>query len=319
MSRFISFLTPHLTDFVYFRKASGNWNTSSYELNLKLFDRFIAVNYPETDTLTQEIADNWCRKRDTEMNNSCRSRIYVVISFIRYLKERGLTDIEVPEIPAKEKRTYIPHSFTEDELAAFFAECDSIRLYPNSGLANRLRKIIIPVFFRFLFSSGIRTNEARLLRRKDVSFDNGVVSIRDSKGDDQHYIVMHDTMTELMCRYDSAIENLMPGRTYFFPSSKDTPHPKGWVIWNFNSLWRKVSSEKATAYEFRHHYAVSNINSWPSQGWEFHDKLMYLSKSMGHKTVEETKRYFSIVPALSDILEEKTGIEMDDIIPEVEL
>lgn len=319
MSGFRSFLTPHLTDFVHYRKASGNWNTSSYELNLKLFDGFIAMNYPETDTLTQEMADNWCRKRATEMNNSCRSRIYVVISFIRYLKGRGLTDIEVPEIPAKEKRAYIPHPFTEDELDAFFAECDSIRLYPNSGLADRLRKIIIPVFFRFLFSSGVRTNEARLLRRKDVSFDNGVVSIRDSKGDGQHYIVMHDTMTELMGRYDSAIESLMPGRTYFFPSAKDTPHPKGWVTWNFSSLWRKVSPEKATAYEFRHHYAISNINNWSAQGWEFHDKLMYLSKSMGHKTVEETKRYFSIVPALSDILEEKTGIEMDDIIPEVGL
>lgn len=318
MSSFLSFLAPYLTDFIHYRKSSGNWNTSSYEVNLKLFDGFIAMNYHEADTLTQEMADSWCQKRDTEMNNSCRSRIYVVVSFIRYLKERGFTDIEVPEIPAKEKRTYIPHAFTNDELGAFFAECDSIRLYSNSGLANRLRKIIIPVFFRFLFSSGIRTNEARLLRRKDVSLNNGVVSIQNSKGDDQHYIVMHDTMTELMGRYDSNIERLMPGRTYFFPSVKDTPHPKGWVTWNFSSLWKKVSSEKATAYEFRHHYAVSNINNWPAQDLEFHDKLMYLSKSMGHKTVEETKRYFSIVPALSDILEEKTGIGMDEIIPEVE-
>ena len=319
MNDFISFLVPHLTDFTYFRKVSGNWNTSSYELNLKLFDRFIARNYPKAETLTQEMVDSWCRKRATEMNNSCRSRVYVVISFIRYLKERRFTDIDVPEIPVKEKRTYIPHSFTEEELDAFFLECDSIRLYPNSGLTNRLRKIIVPVFFRFLFSSGIRTNEARMLKRNDVSLGNGVVSIRDSKGDDQHYIVMHDTMAELMQRYDSVIENLMPGRTYFFPSAKDTPHPKGWVIWNFNNLWKKVSPKKATAYELRHHYAVSNINSWPAQGWEFQDKLMYLSKSMGHKTVEETKRYFSIVPALSDILEEKTGMEMDDIIPEVGL
>ena len=38
---------------------------------------------------------------------------------------------------------------------------------------------------------------------------------------------------------------------------------------------------------------------------------------MGHRTVEETKRYFSIVPALSEILSEKTGDSMDQILPEV--
>ncbi|MBP3469592.1 MAG: hypothetical protein J6K26_08765 [Lachnospiraceae bacterium] len=93
---------------------------------------------------------------------------------------------------------------------------------------------------------------------------------------------------------------------------------KSETIWNFNNIWGKTSVERATSYELRHHYAVSNINRWAEQGWEFHDKLMYLSKSMGHRSVEETKRYFSIVPTLSDILEEKTSASMNDIIPEVE-
>lgn len=216
MIKFTSLISCQLEDFVRFRKASGNWNSSSYEPNLKLFDSYIAKNYPDADSLTQEMADRWCRKRDTEMNNSCRSRIYVVASFIRYLKERGLTNIEVPDIPVKGHRTYIPHSFTEDELEAFFAECDSIRLCRNSGLAHKLRKIIVPVFFRLLFSSGIRTNEARLLKKDDVSLDHGVINIRDSKGKDQHYIALHDTMTELLQRYNTAVEKLMPDRKYFF-------------------------------------------------------------------------------------------------------
>lgn len=318
MNGFTSFISSQLEDFVRFRKASGNWNASSYEINLKLFDKYVTLNYPDANILTQEMTDNWCKKRDSEMNNSCRSRIYVVVSFIRYLKERGLTSIDEPAVPAKENRTYIPHSFTEEELEAFFAECDSIQLFRNSGLVHKLRKVIVPVFFRLLFSSGIRTNEARLLKKEDVFLDDGVISIRDSKGNDQHYIVLHDTMAELMRRYDASVEKLMPGRKYFFPSSKDTPHPKSWVIWNFNTIWGKISDERATSYEFRHHYAVSNINGWTDQGWEFHDNLMYLSKSMGHRSVEETKRYFSIVPTLSDILEEKTSASMNDIIPEVE-
>lgn len=317
MKKFHSFLADQMDEFTAFRRISGNWNESSYELNLMLFDTFIAKNYPYACVLSQEMADAWCAKRDTEKNNSCRSRIYVAVSFIKYLKERGYTDIHLPEIPRKEKRNYIPHAFTDAELKDFFHECDSLSVYHNS-LPNKLHKIIIPVFFRLLFSSGIRTNEARLLKRSDVSLDNGVIHITDSKGHDQHYIVMHDSMKELMQKYDTAADKLIPNRIYFFPSMHDTPHPKGWVSWNFNTLWTKISNAHATAYELRHNYAIHNINKWTDTGFGFEDKLLYLSKSMGHRSIEETKHYFSIVPVLSDILSEKTGVSMDEIIPEVE-
>lgn len=62
------------------------------------------------------MVDNCYHKRDTETNNSCRSRIYVVVSFVRYLRKRENTDVIEPDIPRKERRTYIPHSFTRAEL-----------------------------------------------------------------------------------------------------------------------------------------------------------------------------------------------------------
>ena len=316
MSDFRSFLSPQIKDFINFRRISGNWNESSYKVNLKLFDAYIARSYPETWVLSQEMADEWCAKRDTETNNSCRSRIYVVISFIKYLRERKVTDIRLPEIPHKEKKTYIPHAFMDTELNDFFHECDVITVYNNNPV-HKLRKIIVPVFFRLLFSSGIRTIEARLLKKDAVDLDNGIISIRDSKGYDQHYIVMHDSMMELMRRYDVAVDKLIPCRTYFFPALHDKSHPKGWVVWNFNTLWNKVSNANATAYELRHNYATYNINKWTDTGFDFENKLLYLSKTMGHRSIEETKRYFSIVPALSDILKEKTENSMNDIIPEV--
>lgn len=317
MKNFCSFLSPQIKEFIHFRKVSGNWNESSYEENLKLFDAYVARNYPDASILSQEMVNSWCAKRNTEMNNSCRSRIYVVVSFIKYLEERSVTGIDIPEIPRKEKRTYIPHAFTDMELKDFFHECDTLSVYHNS-LPNKLHKIIIPVFFRLLYSSGMRTIEVRLLKRRDVSLDSGVINIRDSKGNSQHYIVMHDSMTELMCRYDAAADKLISNRTYFFPSMHDKPHPKGWVIWNFNTIWVKISSTDATAYELRHNYATYNINQWTDMGFCFEDKMLYLSKSMGHRSIEETKSYFSIIPAFFDILSDKTRKSMDEIIPEVD-
>ena len=56
----------------------------------------------------------------------------------------------------------------------------------------------------------MRTTEARLLKRKDVNLDNGIISIRDSKGNGRHYVVLHDSMTELMQKYDMAVDRLIP-------------------------------------------------------------------------------------------------------------
>jgi site-specific recombinase XerD len=156
MNRYRSFLAHFIEAYVAYRITSERWNESSYGPNLLLFDRYCHRQYPHETTLSQEMANGWCRKRDTEDNNSCRSRIYVVISFIQYLKHRGKTDIAVPTVPRWEKRTYLPHTFTETELHNFFNACD--HLSGKSTPEERIRKISVPVFFRLLYSSGIRTN-----------------------------------------------------------------------------------------------------------------------------------------------------------------
>ena len=85
MKEFRSFLAPQIRHFIRYRQASQRWNDSSYEENLMLFDRYCLENYPGDTMLTQEMVDGWCRQRHTEANNSCRSRIYVVDSFVRFL------------------------------------------------------------------------------------------------------------------------------------------------------------------------------------------------------------------------------------------
>ena len=115
MNKFSSFLALSIQEYIAYQKASEHCNESSYEANLLLFDRYCLREYTEATRLSQNMANSCCHKRDTEENNSCRSRIYVNISFIQYLKKRGKTDITTPAVPRKEPRTYLPHAFTEME------------------------------------------------------------------------------------------------------------------------------------------------------------------------------------------------------------
>jgi site-specific recombinase XerD len=159
LNKFRSFLAPLIQEYISFQKASDQWNLSTSEPNLLLFDRYCLKAYPGQTRLSQDMVDRWCRKRDTEKNNSCRARISVIVSFIRHLKKRGETEIMIPVLPRIEKSTYLPHAFTVTELQDFFGACDS--LSGETTLRQRSRRITIPVFFRLLYSSGIRTTEAR--------------------------------------------------------------------------------------------------------------------------------------------------------------
>lgn len=208
MSKFKSIIASLIERFIVFKTASDHWNESSYEPNILLFDRYCKRNHPNDSTLSQEMVDGWCRQRESESSNSCRQRIYVVATFIKYLRARKLTAVEPPDLPPLVKTGYIPHAFSEKELRCFFDACDNIT--GNRTQEQRIRKITLPVFFRLLYSSGIRTTEARLLRVQDVDLKSGVLNIKLTKGYNQHYVVLHDTMILLMRRYDN--------RTYlFFP------------------------------------------------------------------------------------------------------
>jgi site-specific recombinase XerD len=311
---FQSFLSDIPGDYVAYRKASGR-NSVSYVLNLRHFDRYCAKEYPLSTKLSQEMVDRWCRQRDTECSNSCISRIYPVLSFLRYAGARGLTDVQIPAAPQPIPRTYIPHAFTEEELKCFFRACDSInRKY---GLPGKIKKITVPVFFRLLYSSGMRTAEVRLLRREDVNLENGVVNIRYSKGYNPHFVVLHDSMLDLMRIYDAAISKQIPDRIFFFMTSSNKGCSDAWMRYVFKTLWGKNNRVYATAYELRHHYAVENINRWTGHGMCIHQKLLSLSKSMGHRDVESTKYYYSLVPGFSEIVENTAGDIFNEIIPDL--
>jgi integrase len=313
--KFKSFLSNILDSYAVYRKASGR-DSIGYLLNVRHFDRYCAKEYPWAKELSQTMVDQWCKKRDTESTHSCISRIYPVLSFLRYANARGLTDVNIPAAPRSTPRTYIPHAFTVEELQLFFNSCDSIN--PKYGLTGKINKITVPIFFRLLYSSGMRTTEVRLLRKGDVNLENGVIGIRYSKGYNPHFVVLHDTMPDLMKKYDAAISKMIPDRIFFFPTSSNKDYSDRWVRRIFKICRYKNNQAHATAYELRHHYAVENINSWICQGLTTHMRLLSLGKSMGHTNVESTKYYYSLVPGLSEIIENTTGDTFNKIIPNLQ-
>ena len=291
-----------------------------YEANLRAFDAFCAEGFPDADRLTQEMADRWCKPRPTEQANSCRVRCSVVVALVRFLRERGETDVVPPELPRRRETGYVPHAFTDGELSEFFRLCDGWEPRGrNMPEASRLRSIYtVPVLFRLLWSSGIRTCEARMLRRERVDLDEGTIMIAEGKGKSERLVALHPSMLEIMLEYDARMEEVMPGRAYFFPNGTDTCLTSAWVLKRFHEVWDQVSDERATPYQLRHQFCVTCINRLVGRGLEGLNDLEWVSKAMGHTSVDVTIRhYYHITPALAELLQERSGDSFDDMMPEV--
>ena len=259
MTKYTSFMKDTIYDFIKYRKASNCWNTS-YESVLKTFENYCQNEFSNCKKLTQEMIDSWCKKRKDEKNISRNTRIRVIIAFLKYTNSRSITNLNIPTYLKSEKSTYIPHAFTKKELNNFFYACDNIELTQNS-IIGTTQKLTVPVFFRLLYSTGMRTNEARLLKVDDIDLENGIISIKKSKGNNQHYIVLDDLMKKYLIEYSKNISLLYPNRTYFFPNKNNSFYSKEWVTKTFKKYWNKYNNSYAIPYDLRHHYAITNINS----------------------------------------------------------
>lgn len=316
MYEYKSFLSGSIPSFIEFMTVSQHWS-NSYEQMLRYFDNYLSEHFPKAAELTQEMVDSWCQKHMSESVNSCLARTNVVVALIRYMNKRGLTKVKEPQRPRPQKCTHLPHAFTNAELKRFFYECDHISV-PKNSKDLLIRKLIICVIFRLMYCTGIRPNEARELKRSEVDLENGVLNIVQTKGHDQHYTAIHESMIDILKEYDRRMEILVPDRIYFFPKGRDSFQSKKWLREQFSKIWKAANpGTHAVLYDFRHNYATVNINSWIDEGFDMYDKLYYLSKSMGHCSIEHTKYYYSIVPRLADILNEKCTESFDDLVPEV--
>jgi integrase len=302
--------------FVSHRIASGCWS-AAYDWALRSFDMHCATQYPEATLLTQKMVDTWCAIRQSENLHSCGKRTAVVNSFLKYTRNRGLLNLDWNSIPTHgsgNMNTKDPHAFTDVELKNFFFACDTIRISRNS-LVDKLMKLIIPAFFRLLFSSGMRTNEVRNLDVEDVDLRNGIINIRHTKGYTEHRVALHPTMRDRLVTYHSAANMLIPDRKCFFPNYRDKYYSLTWMEYNFERLWFKYNHAHATPCHLRHHYATTNINNWPAQAEKFNRNLLYLSRSMGHSTIETSMYYYSFTPKLAELLKERKRETFNEIIP----
>ena len=120
----------------------------------------------------------------------------------RWLGRRGVPAYVLPAGALPRPARYVPHIYTDQELAALFAQTD--RCHYDSQVP--FRHLVMPVLFRTIYACGLRASEARLLRFGDVDLVRGVLTIRDAKGGKDRQVPVSEPLRDRLADY------LTPGR-----------------------------------------------------------------------------------------------------------
>ncbi len=287
--------TEYIKSHVSLKQAVG-YKYEAEARHLLRFSVFTAENYPDASALTKEIVLNWCSKKSYEAQSNQFTRASILRQLAIYMENTGFGTYVLPKgyYPAEEQ--YVPYIYTERELQRFFQETDKCHYVSECPY----RHFIMPVFFRMLYSCGLRLSEARLLKIGDVDLKSGILTINHSKKDNSRLVPMSDLLTERCRKYVSGVPMFFKENDWFFPGLDGKPMTLGNVYHNFRRfLWKASISHGGRGlgprvHDFRHAYACHCLKKWVLEDKDLAAYLPVLKTYMGHTSFQETAYYLRL-------------------------
>lgn len=316
-NEYSSIFASYIVDFVATKRVSG-YIYETAEFYLHDFDNYCS-RHATSRTFSRDLILGWAKVRNEEAPGTHRARISPIRELGKYMQLLGISDAFVlPSALHRKIERYVPHFFTNQEITSFFEACDNLK--PHAEM--HARHLVLPVFFRLLYCCGLRTCEARTLRIENVDIQCGVIDIINSKGNRSRRVPISQDLLALFRTYDARVSTIYPDRIYFFPTIRSECYRRSSISSTFNKIWKAADlgqgcGNKPRAYDFRHHFALSNINRWIAANVDINSKLPYLSRYMGHSCLESTDYYLHLVPEFFQTFCEKVKIT-ESVLPEVD-
>ena len=287
---------------------------------LARFEAFTRGEFPGLDTLTEASVQAWITaargrgvKPATLQGLAAPTR-----ELARWLGRRGVAAYLLPRAALPRPARYVPHIYTDAELAALFAQTD--RCHYCSEVP--LRHLVMPVLFRTIYACGLRCSEARLLRVADVDIDTGVLQIRDAKGGKDRQVPVSETLRKRLAGYHAQVAGQPGRREWFFPGARlDQPLTLGNVYHNFRRfLWQAGISHGGPGHgprvhDLRHTMAVNNLRSWFAHERDVGALLPVLQAYLGHSSIADTGYYLHLTAESYPDITARVQQTIGDVVP----
>ena len=302
------------------KKQDAGFLYYSGEYTLHTFDKFCADCCISNPIITKDLVNTWLESFENCSAVTVAGKASVIRQFSLFLLSIG-RDAYIPSHKPLVKQRQI-HVLSNAEINALFEEIDQYTPGVNAAVFRRLA-IEYRVLFRLLLCCGLRVSEARKLKKEDIDLQNGILLIRISKGNKDRIVYLPDDLRILLIRYTKLLkEEYDDCSVWFFPAREmDNLLSVGLIDTRFNKAWNATSfaavcPDKPTVHSLRHTFVVKRMNTWMEQRIPLRSMLPYLSKYLGHKSVEDTFYYYHQLDTAFRIVNNKDS-RSKTIIPEV--
>jgi integrase/recombinase XerD len=235
----------------------------------------------------------------------------------RWLRRRGRPAYVLPSGTLPRPARYVPHIYTDCELADLFAQTD--RCHYNSQVP--LRHLVMPVLFRTIYACGLRASEARLLRTDDVDTGAGVLRIRDAKGGKDRQVPVSEPLRARLAAYDARVAGHRARGEWFFPGRPGQPLTLGNIEKNFRRfLWQARiphggRGHGPRVHDLRHTFVVNNLRLWFAHGQDVAALLPILQTYLGHSSIADTAYYLRLTAESYPDITARIQHVLGDVVP----
>ena len=282
-----------IAEHVSLKRALG-YKYVAESTNLYRFASFTQRKYPTAQGLTREIVLDWCAKKSYESPATQCARASILRQLAIFMESVGEQAYILPKGYFPSEAQYVPYIFTKDELYRFFETTDQC-IYVSEC---PFRHFIMPLYYRMIYTCGLRPQEARMLKKEDVDLEQGILSIHHSKKDVSRLVPMSNELNNRCKRYSVNVH--FSGNDWFFPGLEGKPMTAGNTYHNFRRfLWKARISNGGRGkgpriYDFRHTFACHCLKKWVLEGKDLNAYLPILKTYMGHDSFEDTAYYLRL-------------------------
>jgi len=305
-----------ITALIAEKRVTG-YKYDAEERVLTRFTTFCADRFPDQQAPTPAAVETWIEAaRGRGVTPATLQGLAAPVrELARWFGRRGVSAYVLPAGTLPHPARYVPHIYTDSELAALFARTDCCH---DSQVP--FRHLVMPVLFRTIYACGLRASEARLLRFGDV--DAGVLTIRDGKGGKDRQVPVSAGLCDRLAGYHAAVAG-RTGADWFFPGTAGNPLTIGNIDKNFRRfLWQARISHGGRGHgprvhDLRHTMAVNNLRSWFARGEDVGALLPVLQAYMGHASIADTDYYLRLTAESYPHIAARIHSSYGDIVPPV--
>lgn len=240
--------------------------------------------------------------------------------FCRYLNDMGILAYIPPKGITKKPGRYDAHIYTDEELKKFFAAVDKSQSVP---VECPYRSDVMPVFFRILYTSGMRVSELRLSRVGDINLNEGYITVHEAKNHKDRIVPIHPLLVSRCSELKEKIHSTSSDDEYFFMIRTGQPMPLVNVYRNFRRYLEMAgishTGHGPRVHDFRHTYCVNLLRKWTDEGKDLVAYLPYMRTILGHEGFEETAYYLKLTAERFPYVKEKLKTSFPDMIKEVSI